>query len=145
MGPGAPDLVCDIPWYRQIRAERPKAWLSADKTGDTVAFSTSQAVTAVAGGYVRESRSHVYEFPLVVVDLKNGTDRQALLSVPFDGNLIVPTNFSGDRDHFSTFGPYMLGVTRLHFDGNSLELTLGTEGTAVGVTFDLDPKDGTRP
>jgi hypothetical protein len=138
MGPGGPDLLCTIAWYRQFAAPELDGWLTADKVRDVVAFDSARAYRAVAGGYVAKKEEMIYRFPLSVVDLAGGAEATAILVVPYKGTLSLPTqNFSTLALQTHAHGPYLLGVTQLNVEGEQLEVTLGMEKTSVGVTFDL--------
>jgi hypothetical protein len=145
IGPGGPDLVCEPQWYHQLKSARQDAWLSAGLTAEVAAFGVDDGFLTIAGGYVRDRARHVYEFPLTVIDLKNGTDRTAVLAVPFEGDMPLPkTNFSGDGQKAVSSGPHLLGITALRLDDGRLEVTLGREGSAVAVSFDVGTRDVKR-
>jgi hypothetical protein len=138
MGPGGPDLLCAIDWYRQFPEMKLDGWLTAGKVRDVIAFDAGHAFRAVAGGYVAKKDEKIYRFPVSVVDLKEGIESAAVLAVPFKGKLKLPeTNVSTFGDKTAAMGPYLLGVTQLHVANNVLEVTLGVEGSSTGVSFDV--------
>jgi hypothetical protein len=144
MGPGGPDLLCRVDWYRQLSAEEPDAWLRADPSGDPVAFGDAFAFRVCEGGYVVKPSAGVYHFPLSMVDLETGMDRTMALSVPFKGNLPEPkSNYSQSSTphgeaRWQTTGPYVLAITWLQVVDNRLRVTLGMENWARSVEFNLD-------
>jgi hypothetical protein len=136
--PGGPDMISRVAWYRQFPKPESKGWLTADKVRDVVAFDSTHAYRAVAGGYVARKEEKIYRFPLSIVDLASGVEHSATLVVPYKGELKLPTqNVSQTADSTHADGPYLLGVTQLHVDRNGLEVTIGMEGTSAGVSFDL--------
>jgi hypothetical protein len=143
MGPGGPDKVCHVDWYRHLSRAEPEAWLISDPAGDPVAFGDDYAVRVSAGGYVPDADAGVYHFPISMVDLKSGVSRDLELKVPFTGQLPLPqTNFSrttraGGKDQWHPFGPYVLAVTGLRVDGTRLRITIGMENWARDLEFDL--------
>jgi hypothetical protein len=148
MGPGGPDLVCRVDWYRQPRAARPKAWLRADPASEAVAFTPTHAFRAAAGGYVGRRDESVYRFPITVIELTTGTERTITLAVPVAGKIPEPNkNFSKMGETISTYGAYLLGVTDLRMEGQSLRVILATKESAAEVEFDLGRylRDGRMP
>jgi hypothetical protein len=147
-GPGGPDHLCDVEWYRGLRPARPKAWLTADPAGDPVAFGPGWAVRARSGGHVPAADAGEYRFPLGLMDLATGTARDLELRVPFTGRVPEPTtNFSrssgaGGKDEWHALGPYLLGVTGLAADGDRLRVTLGMPDWARTVEFALPGPGG---
>lgn len=138
MGPGGPDLICKIDWYRQFPGVKLDGWLTAEKVGDVMTFDASHAFRAVSGGYVAKKDEKIYRFPVSVVDLKEGIESAAMLAVPFKGELRLPeTNAATFDGKTAARGPYLLGVTQLHIENSVLEVTLGVEGSSAGVSFDL--------
>jgi hypothetical protein len=142
-GPGGADCILGIDWYRQYPPGKTDGWLTADKAGDVIAFDDARAYRAVSGGYVAAKEDRVYRFPLSVVDLKTGSESMATLAVPFNGDLPLPkTNFSTTGGTVHADGPYLMGVTLMHVDGRVLEVTVGVEGSAVGLIFDAEAVRG---
>jgi hypothetical protein len=142
-GPGGPDLLCTVDWFRQLRPEHPEAWLSSDPAGDPVAFGDRVAFRVRTGGYVPDPAAGVFHFPIAVVDLETGAARPVELRVPFIGKLPEPkSNVSysnpGGKDRWQTLGPYKMAVTGLEVRGKRLRVTIGTESGAGAVEFDLD-------
>jgi hypothetical protein len=138
MGPGGPDLVCDVRWYRQFNAPVPEAWFTAGKAADAMAAGPTIVFRTLAGGYIADKTRGVYRFPIAVIDSATGADRTAVLAVPFDGELPPPkSNFTGAGDRISSHGPYLLGITRLRLVDDVLDVTPGTEDAAVGMRFDV--------
>ncbi len=144
MGPGGPDLLCRIDWYRHLSPEEPDAWLMAAPAGDPLAFGEEFAFRVCAGGYVKEPEAGVYHFPLSLIDLKTGVDRTLVLRVPFKGKLPKPeTNFShsqssGGKNRWRTLGPHILAITWLQVEGKRLRVTLGMEQWTRSVEFEID-------
>jgi hypothetical protein len=139
MGPGGPDRLCRVDWFRQVSPEEPTAWLRAGPAGDPVAFGDGVAFRVRGGGHVPTADGRVYNFPLSMINLKTGTDQALLLRVPHKGDLEEPkANFSLSKDGWVTPGPHILAVTWLAVDGKRLRITLGMEKWARTVEFDLD-------
>jgi hypothetical protein len=142
-GPGGPDLLCRIDWYRHPSPEPSDAWLSADPAGDPVAFGEGFAFRVSAGGHVTAPDAGAYHFPLSMIDLRTGADRDLVLRVPYKGKLPEPkTNFSRSQTpagkvRWQALGPYVLAVTRLQVEGERLRVTLGMEGWARALDFEI--------
>jgi hypothetical protein len=137
-GLGSVDRRCRVDWYRELAPPRRKAWLMSDPAGDVACFADQTMIRVIEGGYVEKAGDRAYRFPLAVVDLAIGLHRTLVLTVPFTGNLPLPaSNYSRSEAGTLAFGPYQLAVTGLRVEGRVLQVTLGTEGKAVGVDFDL--------
>ena len=94
IGPGGSDCLYRVAWYRHLLHEQPRAWLTSVPAGDPICFNDTHAFRVI-GGYVTDRAEKLYRFPIAVIDLKNGIDRQMLLSVPFKGELGEPkSNYS---------------------------------------------------
>jgi hypothetical protein len=152
MGPGGPDYVARVAWYRQFEVDEPEAWLTSDKARDPVAFAGRWAFRLPGGGYVLDKAKSEYRFPVSIINLKNGSDRTMTLTVPFKGQLPTPkSNYSQSRgadgkQRWHTIGPYLLAITQLQAEGDRLSITLGMEDWSAVVEFDVsellkNPKD----
>jgi hypothetical protein len=146
LGPGDPDPLCRVAWYREVSAEVPPSWLTADPAGDPVALGDAVAVRVRGGGYVADRVAGVYHFPLAMIDLATGVDRAMALKVPYTGTLPEPTsNYGhsvgpGGADRWHKLGPYVLAVTGLQMEGSRVHVTLGMEKWSRTLSFDLaDP------
>jgi hypothetical protein len=143
LGPGGPDRLCRVAWYREMSAEDPPAWLTADPAGDPVAFADSVAVWVSGGGYVPDRTAGVYHFPLAMIDLATGVDQAMVLKVPYSGTLPEPTtNYGqsvgpGGAVRWHKLGPYVLAVTGLQMDGSRVQVTLGMEKWSRTLSFEL--------
>lgn len=144
MGPGGPDLLTRISWFRQLSPLKPHAWLVSDRGGYPVAFSDTYAFALPAGGYVRKKGDQDFRFPISVIDLQTGIDRTITLRVPFEGELPIPdTNFRTIRladggAGIGTWGPHILALSGLQVEGTNLEVALGMEAGWTGsIRFDL--------
>jgi hypothetical protein len=141
-GPGGPNLLCRIDWYRQLARQEPQAWLTADAAGDPLAFGSDIAVRVAAGGYVTDPDKPVYRFPLALVDLRTGAEHALVLNVPYKGKLPEPkTNYSMEtlddgKKRWQAMGPHVMAVTGLEVQDNRLRVTLGMEGWAAVLAFD---------
>ena len=86
----------------------------------------------------------IYRFPISVIDLKNGADRELVLKVPYKGDIPEPkSNFSRSetalgKARWRTLGPYLLAITWLEIEGNRLQVTLGMENWSRTLEFDID-------
>jgi hypothetical protein len=139
MGPGGPDLVARVDWYRQLDYDEPEPWLIADKAGDPVALSSDWSVRQLAGGHILRRVDSVYQFPLALVDLKAGVHRSMMLDVPFDGTVFLrPSNFSFNGKSTHVKGPYLLAITQLRIERDRLRVTLGMESWSAVVDFSMD-------
>jgi hypothetical protein len=145
-GPGGPDLISRVSWYRQHAEPERKAWFKSGKGGDSTAFGNRYAFRGGAGGFIADKKTKVYSFPISIVDLSSGADRTGLLQVPFEGEFPLPTqNVSTVEDTTQAMGPYLLAVTYLQLDGEQLEIVLGRKGSAVGLVFDVKTLDANAP
>jgi hypothetical protein len=142
-GPGGPDLITPIKWYRQFTAPERKAALSADKAGDPWALTDKFAYLVPGGGYVEDFEKPIYEFPITRVDLATGVERLFTLNVPYRGKLPEPTaNFGtvplpGGKRGVQARGPYLLAVTWLDAEDHTISAMLGMENWTAALTFDL--------
>jgi hypothetical protein len=60
-----------------------------------------------------------------------------ILHLLFEGEFKLPEqNVSRFEGTTQAIGPYLAGVTDPHMDGELLELVVGIEDSAVGVSFD---------
>lgn len=150
-GPGGPDMLCEVEWFRQLPRERPAAWLTSDPAGDPVALGERLAVGVRTGGYVPDAAGGVYHFPFAVLDLETGATRSVELRVPYTGKVPEPkTNFSrtltpGGKDTWQARGPYLMAVTGLAVEGKRLRVIVGTETGASALDFDIDELLETKP
>lgn len=137
-------MLSHVSWYRQMRrTTEPHAWLTADPVGDLVAVDGPFALRTLNGGYVNREKSHVYNLPIALINLRTGMQAHGLLRVPFRGLLPKPTShFSTDRGRITVAGPYKLAVTQLSVKEHILEITLGTRGHAAAVLFNLGAHPG---
>jgi hypothetical protein len=151
MGPGGPNLLCRVAWYRHGSQDLPGAWLTAGPAGDPIAFGEEFAFRADAGGYVASEDSGVYSFPMTAINLRTGTDSSLVLRVPFKGKLAPPhTNYSRsttteNKASWHCLGPHVMGITRLQVAGKRLRVTIGTEGSAGVVEFAVEELVRTGP
>jgi hypothetical protein len=129
MGPGGPDMLCRVDWYRQLSAEESDGWHPMAPANDSVAFGDDFAVRAFAGGYFKVG---TYCLPLSMIDLKTGTDRRMLLRVPWA------------EDSRQTREPHAVAITSLEVEGKRLRITLGMEKWARGVEFPIDELKGPK-
>jgi hypothetical protein len=137
------DCLCVMPWYRQLSIPEPAdAWLTTGAVSGVMAFSEQCAFNSVSGGSVPLSDHQLFRFSITYLDLKTGIDHTAVLKVPVDGEVKLPaTNYSSLTDekgtHVMVMGPYLLGVTLLSVQRGQLEIVIGGEGSATGLSFDL--------
>jgi hypothetical protein len=132
------DMICNVEWFRQFRAEPSMAWLSSDPAGAITAFMSAHAFCILTGGYVLKENESNYRFPITLVDLDTTRTRTLTLTVPFKGKDSLPkSNYSGNGKNTHAFGPYMMGITGLRAEGDILEIVLGQEGSAVRFDFSL--------
>lgn len=129
-GPGGPDLLTRLAWFRQLSPRLPEARVTTDRHGDPVAFSGSRAYCLPGGGFITREEPSVCRFPVSVVDLESGIDLCFFLRVPFDGEWKEPEK--------------LLAVTGLEVEGGSLKVVLGTHTEAAGLRFDLGQIDRPR-
>lgn len=150
MGPGGPDLLCRIDWYRHLSPKDRDAWLTSEPAGDPLGFGDQYAFRVLGGGYVTDPEAGIYQFPLSIIDLKTGADRELVLRVPYKGKIPEPeTNYSRStspqgKDRWQTMGPHFLAITGLQVEGKRLHVTLGMEKWAKSLEFDIDELQGPK-
>jgi hypothetical protein len=145
-GPGGPDLISRVSWYRQYAEPERKAWFKSGKGGDSTAFGSRFAFRGGAGGFIADRTTKAYSFPISIVDLSTGVDRTANLQVPFEGEFPLPTqNVSKFDDTTEAMGPYLLAVTYLQLDGGRLAIVLGQKDSAIGLAFDVKSLEASVP
>jgi ankyrin repeat protein len=147
MGPGGPDALTRIDWFRQAADEgdnsEQRAWLVTDRVGAPIAFNRTHAVRLPAGGFVATKTDRVFQFPISVVDLRSTVERPMMLRMPFRDELAAPaTNYSltdlpDGKKGYHAVGPYRLAITQLALHGTRLEIVLGMHERATSVEFDL--------
>ncbi len=157
--PSVQDMLCRLAWYRHVSPEQPNAWLTTDPADDVLAFGNATAFRVCAGGYVVEPDAGVYLFPLLMIDLKTGSDRTLVLRVPYKGKLPAPEiNYSSLRSpqgtwRIQTTGPHVLAITQLQVEGQHLRVALSIdnfftssrlEKWAGSVDFPIDEIQGRR-
>lgn len=82
-------------------------------------------------------------FPISAVDLFTDVDTTFVLSVPFQGEFVLPTNnitteTRGNGVEFHrTLNPHWLAITGLEAYGNELEITIATESTKWAFSFEV--------
>ena len=144
IGPGGPDMLCEVDWFRQLPREKPEAWLTSDPAGDPVALGERVAFGVRTGGYIPDAAGGVYHFPISVLDLETGATRSVELRIPYTGKVPEPkTNFGrtttpGGKEALQAHGPYMMAVTGLAVEGKRLRVIVGTETGASALDFDTD-------
>ena len=127
-GPGGPDQLSLLEWYREIRNEKRDAWLLTPPATGEIHYHGNFAFFAKAGGFIEHDEKQVYLFPVQMMDMKSGVEQQLVIKVPFEGTLKLPeTNFSRSGDSTSLMQPFKLAVTRIFGDSKTLTLVLATE------------------
>lgn len=128
-GPGSTDGIGKINWYRQLDAKKQKAWLVSGWMNIPIAFGKS-TFRLPAGGYITKRSDCIFHFPLGIIDLKTGLERDLTLEVPFRGEVPDPeTNFCSEvqqngETSWSTLGPYLLTVSEIWLEGDRLRIGL---------------------
>ena len=139
MGPGGPDLISRLAWFHQTNWTPPQAWLTSDRAADPVAFNQADVFFLPGGGYIVDRDDHEYKFPITMLDLATGLERDLVLNVPFEGTIPVPdTNYSGSEEGFHKMGSYILAVTDLSAADESLDVTIGMENWSRTFKFSLE-------
>jgi hypothetical protein len=150
MGPGGPDMLCRVAWYRHPSPARPEAWLTSDPAGDPIAFGKGLAFRVCRGGYVTDPAKPVYDFPITVIDLQTGAEDELRLSVPYTGEMLEPganyTRSEGPdgKPRWRTRGPYVLAITWLQTDERRLRVTLGMASWSRTLEFALTDLPGRK-
>ncbi|KAF0247052.1 MAG: hypothetical protein FD180_169 [Planctomycetota bacterium] len=138
MGGGGPDCTARLEWFRQVSTEPHTAWFTSGLAGDPVAFGDRQVFSLSQGGFVREKDKGVYSFPLDAIAIADGAGESLVLDVPFDGEFPLPTNNVGSSGtHVWTRSFHLRAITVLEARGSRLTITLGREGGADALEFDL--------
>jgi hypothetical protein len=128
-GPGSTDGVGKINWYRQLDAKKQSAWLVSGWMNIPIAFGKS-TFRLPAGGYITKRTDRIFHFPLAIMDLKTGLERDLTLAVPFRGEVPDPeTNFCSEvqrngETRWSTLGPYVLAISEMSLEGDRLRIGL---------------------
>lgn len=139
MGGGGTDLITRLAWFRQTDWQPPLAWLTAGRAAQPVVFNESHAFHLPGGGYITNKGDHDYKFPIAVLDLSSGVERQLVLNVPFAGTISAPNaNYSGSAATISTTRSYVLAITDLEADDSSLDVTLGMEKWSATLKFNVE-------
>jgi hypothetical protein len=148
MGPGGPNMIGRMPWYRQVSAPVVQAWLSTDRATERTAMSGHFAFRLAAGGYESKRGDGFFNFPLSVVDLGTGAETVAAIRVPYRGELKEPTSNigfttlpDGTRTNFFSRGPAVLAVTWLDVVGESLRVFASAEGSESVSVVDFKVAD----
>jgi hypothetical protein len=140
---GRTDNVCRVEWYREVPPPEPKAWLSADAATSEVAVTAKHAFRPWGGGWIEKEGDGLYRFPLVRINLADGRAEKIVLTVPFTGEVRLPSaNFDRSSVGIHAHGPYLLAVIRLQVVGGALRIVVGGGGKAATVDFDLAAVNG---
>jgi hypothetical protein len=138
MGPGGPDRVSNVVWYRETQPKQPAVWLSADPATEAIAWQRNYVFRTTEGGYITKAGDTLYHFPISVVDTKTGLDRVIELTVPLREAITPPkSNYSWDLRSYKVKGPHLVGITRLDASGSTLRISLGSGKKANGIEFSL--------
>jgi ankyrin repeat protein len=143
MGGGNSDGIFNLLWTRRILYESPKAWLTVGKSGDPAAFGDSWAYCIPGGGYVLHKEEKQFRFPIAAVNLSTGEDVALVLTLPFEGEIVLPeTNVGSEAGpngaiYNTAFNPFGLGATWLEARGNELDITVATESNKWTLCFDV--------
>ena len=138
MGPGGPDAVTRISWFREFDSPEREEWLTTDKAGDPVTFGETHMFRVLSGGYVSADNDKVFNLPLVSIDYSNAIMESMTLRVPLNDSVPLPTtNVRSVGRYHHAYGPYYLAITGLKADGDELAITLGMENWSGVVTFRL--------
>jgi len=135
-GPGGPDCVGRVEWYREEAVREREVWLSAPAGNNPFAWTENGYVMAPDGGYVAQEGERIYRFPIQVHDGK-GTVRELLLEVPLKTPLMAPdTNYRKSGQRYATRGGYLIALTALRTFGDRLYVTIGEEGGSRTLVFE---------
>jgi len=140
VSPGSSDLLTQVAWYREFSPDESKAWLVVDKPSDPAVFSSFRAYRVFSGGFVRHKEDAVFHLPFSSIDCANGASEPLELDVPLTGTVSLPeTNIQSSEDgsSYHTWGPFLLGITRLRIDEDQLAITVASTSSATELTFDL--------
>jgi hypothetical protein len=144
-GPGGPDLLCRLDWYRHLaNAEPQSAWLTTTVAGDSAAMGDGVAFRVCIGGYITDKLAGQFSFPISMIDLRSGADRSLLLSVPYKGTVADPTancmyrKLPDGKEHWHSLLPCILTVSGLEVVGHRLRVTLRMAAHADSLDFELD-------
>jgi hypothetical protein len=131
-GPGGPDCVGRVAWYRECvePAARKGAVFHAGPAGEPCAFGGGQVFLTVGGGYKKRENLRLYLFPLSVVEAATGNESQLTLEVPMRRDISTKNSNSGGSSHdrdgtlieFHTTGPCEAGITWLEVVGDDLRV-----------------------
>lgn len=145
---GGLDCTTHVEWFRQFEKHDVGAWLTTETAGDPVSIGERMVFRVTQGGYVIDAAKPVFEFPISMLDLKNGAVNDLVLHVPYRGTLELPecnyssrTLPSGVRQT-STMGAYKLAITSLSAVDKRFSITLGMDGDAALIEFDLKQVEG---
>jgi hypothetical protein len=129
-GPGSKFCVGEVEWYRQMSSRGRDAWITAGRESDLMALTETYAIRPSDGGYILREREQVYHFPMALIDLRTGLERETTLDVPFRGTVPDPErNYcrqqlqNGDS-RWSTTGPYLIAISRVRVEGSRLKVSL---------------------
>ncbi|MBS1718305.1 MAG: hypothetical protein JSS72_11295 [Armatimonadetes bacterium] len=139
MGPGAPDCVGRIAWFREFEDVNPKAWLRLGSTPQVAARAGQYVIRAAGAPYIVNKADTLVHFPMAVVELETGAAKQFELEAYLDKPASKPeTNYRGDTTSITTIGPYYFGLGPIQADDSKLQVILGSERAVFRTEFDLD-------
>ena len=140
MGPGGPDCLSRVEWYREFLPVQPGAWLLCDKTPSQVVRVGNQCIRAAGPPSVMKKGDSIMHFPMAVVDLRSGASRALELQAVLKNPIPTPvTNYSSTDLGVRTSGPYYFGLSALNVAGGKLETIAGSEDAVYRVSFELSP------
>ena len=148
MGPfGKSDCLGRLAWYLQPPegdvAEGPfgselKWWLSTAKAGDPTSFDETSLFRLPEGGYVKKQGDREFHFPITRTELPGGKVTALTLTVPYPKEITPPqTNRSDSGGKIRALTPHLLAITVLNYQEGELEITLGSEGKACTLLFQV--------
>lgn len=134
------DRLCRVAWYREFDFERDATWLSSDAQPTAAAFNDKILIRTLDGGFVRKKDEKLFEFPINVVRLSNGSRIDFRVCVPFEGEVPWPeTGYSKFGDvSVHAHGPYFQFINGFDIDERRVRVEFRRDGVgSTGLDFDL--------
>jgi len=135
-GPGGPDCIGKLKWYREEMPLRKDAWLSSPATGMAFAWTEAGMISALDDTWIGKEGDKQLHLPIREFGPAGEPSTYELI-VPLKKPVKAPdSNYSSAGGKVRTSGPYVLGITGLELWDNRLYVTLGYEGGYRTLVFD---------
>lgn len=129
MGPGGPDCVGQLDWFRAYPEPVRWARLMTGQWSDPFVTSGKTAIRFAGSGYVKDNERALYHFPVRIFDLENGADSLVDLRVRLS-QAITEEDMEGKGSH------YDFGLPGMEIVGDLLRIFISNDQAQHALEFD---------